>query len=257
VELSAFTVVFAGGLFVGMLLLLELGRRIGRRRFAEDREGARAGVGAVEGALFGLLGLLVAFTFSAAAERFNARRHLVVEEANDIGTAWLRLDLLPPEAQPTLRDLFRRYVDSRLETYRRLPDVAAAEAELARTMALQGEIWNRAVAALRQTPDARATLVVNALNAMFDIVTTRSEAARTHAPNLIFAMLAFLALLAALFAGYAMAEARSRSWLHVLGFAAVLSLTVYVILDLEYPRAGLIHIGQYDRVLVELRQSMK
>lgn len=58
-------ILFAGGLFLGMLLLLELGRRIGTRRLAQDPEGARQGVGAVEGALFGLLGLLIAFTFSA------------------------------------------------------------------------------------------------------------------------------------------------------------------------------------------------
>jgi hypothetical protein len=257
-SVSATSIVSAVGLFAGMLVLLEVGRRVGVRRFARDRDGARAGIGAVEGALFGLLGLLVAFTFSGAAERFYIRRHLVVEEANDIGTAWLRLDLLPADRQPPLRDLFRRYVDSRLETYRLLPDVKAAEAELARTVQLQGEIWRQAMAGIRQgTPGPTELLVLEALNAMFDIVTTRTEAARTHAPPIIFEMLAFMALLAALFAGYAMAEAKTRSWLHALGFAAVLSLTIYVILNLEYPRAGFIRIAQYDRVLVELRQSMK
>ncbi len=62
--------------------------------------------------------------------------------ANDIGTAWLRIDLLPAEAQPEIRDLFRRYLDSRLLTYKKLPDLAAAEEELARSISLQGEIWD-------------------------------------------------------------------------------------------------------------------
>ena len=101
----------------------------------------------MDGAVFALLGLLVAFTFSGAASRFDARRHLIVEETNAIGTAYLRLDLLPASAQPALRDLFRRYLDSRLEVYRKLPDLDAAKAELARSTQLQGEIWSQAVAA--------------------------------------------------------------------------------------------------------------
>ena len=98
---------FAVGLFLGMLILLDVGRRIGAQRLAEDREGAEAGVGAVDGAVFALLGLLIAFTFSGAATRFDTRRQLIVEETNDIGTAYLRLDLLAPEAQPGLREKFR------------------------------------------------------------------------------------------------------------------------------------------------------
>ena len=139
--------VFAAGLFVGMLVLLEAGRGVGTRRMAQDPEGARRGLGVIEGAVFSLLGLLIAFTFSGAATRFDARRQLVIQEANDIGTAWLRLDLLPPAAAAGLRDSFRRYLDSRIETYRKLPDIAAAEAEFARSIKLQGDIWAGAVAA--------------------------------------------------------------------------------------------------------------
>src|SRR5512137_431463 len=128
---------FAAGLLVGMVLLLELGRHLGRRRQSKDEERARAGLGAVEGAVFALLGLLLAFTFSGAASRFDARRQLIVEEANAVGTAWLRLDLLPANAQPELRDLFRRYLDSRLAVYQKLPDFQAARAELSNASALQ------------------------------------------------------------------------------------------------------------------------
>ncbi len=100
-ELSVFLLTL--GLFLGMLLLLEVGRRIGGRRMAKDPAGALAGIGAVEGAVFGLLGLLIAFTFSGAGTRFDTRRQLVVEETNAIGTAYLRLDLLPAALQPALR----------------------------------------------------------------------------------------------------------------------------------------------------------
>jgi hypothetical protein len=95
-----YVLLFALGLFLGMLMVLEIGRRIGARRLAEDPKGAEAGVGTVEGAIFALLGLLIAFTFSGAASRFDTRRQLVIEETNDIGTAYLQLDLLPVDAQP-------------------------------------------------------------------------------------------------------------------------------------------------------------
>ncbi|KAB2921314.1 MAG: DUF4239 domain-containing protein [Candidatus Contendobacter sp.] len=246
------------GLFFGMLLLLDIGRRIGVRRRAQDPEGAGAGSGAVDSAVFALLGLLVAFTFSGAASRFDARRVLIVEEANAIGTAYLRLDVAPASAQPALRDLFRRYVDSRLEVYRKLPDLDAAKAELARSTQLQGEIWTRAVAAgrLEGAPPAATMLLLPALNQMIDITTTRTMAGQMHPPAVIFLMLFGLALASALLAGYGMAGGQSRDWLHVLAFAAVVAVTVYVIIDIEYPRLGFIRVDAFDQVLVEVRASM-
>ena len=245
------------GLFGGVLLLLETGRRIGVRRIASDSEGARAGTGAVEGAVFGLMGLLIAFTFSGAAARFDTRRQLVTEEANNIGTAWLRLDLLPAGAQPALRESFRRYVDLRLEVYRKLPDLEAAQAALGRCAVLQGEIWSQAVAACREGPPSAAMLLLPALNQMFDITTTRTTAARIHPPVIIFVTLVALTLISALLAGYSMAPAKTRSCIHMLGFALVMAAAVYIILDLEHPRMGLINIHAADQVLVDLRQSMK
>jgi hypothetical protein len=249
---------FTVGLFVGMLLLLEVGRRIGLQRKAKDADAARAGLGAVEGAVFGLMGLLVAFSFSGAAARFDARRQLIVEETNAIGTAYLRLDLLPADAQPALRDDFRRYLDARLEVYRRLPDLDAAQEALAQATALQGQIWSRAVAACRAGGSQPATmLLLPALNQMIDITTTRTMAAQMHPPNVVFAMLAVAALASALLAGYGMAGGKWRSWIHIFGFAAIMAVTMYVIFDIEYPRLGLIRVDAFDQALVDLRQSMK
>jgi hypothetical protein len=143
--------IYTLGLLVGMLFLLEVGRRIGLWRMAVDTEGARAGIGTVEGALLALLGLLIAFSFSGAAARFDARRQQIIDEANDIGSAYMLVDLLPSEAQPPLRDKFRLYVDSRLEAYRKMPDLVAARAEFERSKILQNEIWTQAIAATRDS----------------------------------------------------------------------------------------------------------
>ena len=246
------------GVFVGILFFLELGRRIGRWRAARDPQAPRVEVGALDGAVFALLGLLIAFTFSGAASRWDARRQLVVEEANAIGTAYLRLDLLPPDAQPALREQLRHYVDARLAAYRRLPDLSAAKAELARAVKLQGEIWAQAVAACRSEGSQPARmLVLPALNAMIDITTTRTVAARTHPPSIVYVMLVVLMLVSSLLAGHRMAAGKRRSWVHMVGFALTMALALYVIVDLEFPRLGLIRLDAYDQLLVDVRESMR
>ncbi len=250
--------IFALCLFLGMLLFLEFGWRAGLRRAGKDLEDSRTGVGAVEGAIFALLGLLIAFTFAGAASRFDTRRQLVVEEANAIGTAYLRLNLLSGEAQTALQENFRHYLDSRLEVYRKLPDIAAAKEELARATKLQGEIWNQAVTACRaEGYQPAAMLLLPAVNAMIDITTTRTVAAQTHPPFIIFVMLFGLALISSFFVGHGMAEGKTRNWLHIIGFAGVFAISVYVILEIEFPRMGLIRVDAVDQVLVELRESMK
>ena len=171
---------FALGLLVGMILMLELGHRVGARQRARITEGGAAGIGAVEAAIFALLGLLIAFTFQGAMVRFDERRALIVEEANNIGTAWLRIDLLPASAQPALRDLFRQYLDSRLLTYRKIPDMVAVKAELDHTAQLQGEIWKVALAGQKESGQVIVVGLLPVLNQMFDIVTTRTMAAQTH-----------------------------------------------------------------------------
>jgi len=250
---------FALALFVGMLILLSVGRRIGARHLTSDPKGARTGTGTIEAAVFALLGLLIAFTFSGAVSRFDARRHLIVEEANAIGTAYLRLDLLPAGAQPALREEFRRYVEHRLEVFRKLSNVQAASAELDVATKLQRTIWSQAVAASQAegaTPSA-PMLLLPALNQMIDITTTRTMALQLHPPLIIFGMLFLVALASALLAGYAMAGGKDRKWLHVIAFALVIALTVYVILDIEFPRLGLIRVDAFDQALVYLLETMK
>jgi hypothetical protein len=256
----AFTVfLITFGLFLGMLLFLEIGRRIGMRRLKTDSGTGAEGIGAVDGAVFAVLGLLIAFTFSGATARFDTRRQQIVEETNDIGTAYLRLDLLPADAQPALRESFRRYLDARIEAFRKLPDAAAARESLAKANDLQLQIWRQAVGAshAKGASAAAPMLLLPALNAMIDITTTRTMATQTHPPLVIFGMLFGLALAASLLAGHGMTGSRVRTWFHMLGFALVIAVAVFVILDIEYPRAGLIRIDTFDRALMDLRQSMK
>lgn len=247
----------AVGLFVVMMLAVEVGRRIGRYRYQSDKETFSDGLGAAEGAIFALLGLLIAFTFSGAASRFEERRHLITQEANDIGTAWLRIDLLPAGDQPAMRGLFRRYTELRIAAYQQVRDGAGTSAKLAAAQRLQGEIWQLAVAGVRK-PDASpgaAQVLLPALNSMFDIVTTRNTATRNHPPFAIYLLLGVLCAVGSTLFGYSIGSSRNPNWLHRLAFAGIMALSIYVILDLEFPRRGLIRIDGEDAVLMELRQS--
>jgi hypothetical protein len=238
------------GLFLALMVCLELGRRIGRRRVAEPREG----LATVEGAVFALLGLLLAFSFSAASSRFDTRRKLIVDEGNAVDTAYRRLDLLPAPAQAKLRPLFGQYLDVRFAYYRRLASLASETDVEARTVALEDEIWSEARAGCRAagTPEA-PLLVLPALNAMFDLMTARVEAVRAHLPGLIVGLLIVLELICALLAGYGMS---ARSWLHVVCFAAIIAVTTYIVFDYEFPRVGLIRVDRFDHVLLDLRARM-
>jgi hypothetical protein len=114
------------------------------------------------------------------------------------------------------------------------------------------------VAACQQTTSAQpGMLLLPALNTMFDIAATRAAAFQMHPPPAIFGLLGFLALACALLAGFSMGADRSRSWLHVVGFAAIVALTIYVTMDLEYPRLGLIRVTDFDRLLVDVRATMR
>jgi len=245
-------------LFLGMLILLEGGRRLGVLRRPKEVDGERSNLGPVEGAVFALFGLLMAFTFSGAASRFNEKRMLIAEEANAIETAYLRLQLVPQSAAK-LQDLFRQYVDSRLKTYRVLPDMKAARDEMANSKKIQEEIWTESIAATREggAHPAAAWVLLPAENNMIDMMTTRTMALQVHPPWIIYALLFALGLICALLAGYRMSAGKHRSWLHILGFTVITMIVVYVILDAEYPRAGLIKLEFADQVLLDVRATMK
>ncbi len=257
------SVLFVVGLFAGMLALLEFGRKCGLRDYAKDSEHSGKGLGPLVGALFGLMGLLVAFTFSGAGARFDARRHLIVEETNAIGTAYLRLSLLPAESQPTLRASFRQYLDSRVDFYRNLADnPETAQTARERSERLQEQIWNQAVEATRlvgaeANANAVTSLVIQSINQMIDLTTTRMVALQIHPPTPVYLLLAVLVLACSMLAGYETAARKTRSWIHVLGFAVIVSGSILLILDYEYPRFGFIRVDATDQVLVDLRHTMR
>jgi hypothetical protein len=241
-----------------MLLLLEIGLRIGKHRIKLDPDHSHDGFGSMEAAVFGLMGLMIAFTFSGAVSRLDQRRMDIIEEANAIGTAYLRVDLLPEDAQPAMRKYFREYLDARIDVYQKVPDLQAVAEAQKKAESLQSIIWNAAVEDCKKSENnAASMLFLPAVNSMIDISSSRMAIAFIHQPLIVFIILVILALVCSLFAGYGMAVGKSRSWVHFIGFTAALIISIYIIIDMEYPRIGFININSMDYLLTDLRALIK
>jgi hypothetical protein len=249
---------FAAGLFPAFMLAAEVGRRRGLAYLVRNPDGLPKGTGAAEGSVYAVIGLILAFSFSGADARFEARRHLIMSETNAIGTAYMQLDLLPEPARSEVRKDFLLYLDSRIATYRESNDPAAIEAHLKRTAVIKDRIWKKSVASTLDRgshPNASA-LLLPTLREMFDIATTRWLALTDHPPLAIFLLLTGMNMVGALLNGFATSVNKRRPWFYIWILAAVLSVTQYVIVDLEFPRAGLIRLDSADQYLIELRKSL-
>ena len=249
-------IIVALGLFLAMLAFLEIGRRVGVRRL--EVPGARAGVGVVDGTVYALLALLIGFTFNGAAARFDSRRELLGQATNSAGTVWQRIDLLPPELQPPIRLALRNYLDALITAYTAPSDRDHPFAQAVPVTRAQDDLWTKAVAVCILPAGEKARmLLLPGLNELFGTVEKERLARAVHPPWIVFAMLALAALAGALFVGYALANANRRNWLYMVGVAATIASATYVIVELEYPRLGLIRIDSADRTLIQLRDSMR
>ncbi|SEJ26834.1 hypothetical protein [Achromobacter sp. NFACC18-2] len=246
--LAGLAVVF----FSLLLIAIQLGKRLGRD--ADEKSGAGATV--IEGSVFALLGLLVAFTFSGAAQRMAERRDLLVQEVNAIGTAWLRIDMVNAGDQPRLRDQFRQYVDLRIDYYRNVADLEQRDTLAASIGTLQKEIWSTSMQAARVSVPPFAVSYVGAVNDMFDVASAQTVAQKVHPPVATYVFLGFLTLVAAGLVGLNLASSKRGTLLHQVIYAVVMTAALYIIIDFEFPRIGTIRIDQSDALLVAQRQSM-
>jgi hypothetical protein len=245
------------GLIVILALSVAAGRSYGKSQLKKHERQLEVVIVA-EGAVFTLLALLIAFAFSGAYQRFEDRKLHVIEEANVISTAYERIDLIAPAAQPALRNSFRDYIDAQIFSYKNTQHFRYFYQQLAKSFTIENQIWKLSVAACKETKDSGAVtqLFLTAVNNMFDIEAAGMEISRVHPPLAIFVLLIGLAALSGFLAGYSTAENITKSPLHVLCYILITAFTIYIIVDLEFPRVGLIRVDAFDQILVNLRNHM-
>ncbi len=238
---------------VGVVLLsIEGGYRLGqfRRRRSEDEK--EAPVGAIVGATLALLGFILAFTFGLAASRFDAKRQIVVEEANAIGTTYLRAGLLPDGRGVTIRKLLREYVDARLEVVR----TGDIEQVLRRSDDLHRELWKEAEAIGQQYPDSIVVgLFIQSLNEMIDIHSKRVMVAlQNRLPGFLWATLYLVTMLTMAGVGYHEGLTKSRRSLAILVLVLTFSAIMTLVADLDRPQEGFLTVSQ--QAMIDLQKTM-
>ena len=241
--LSPTTYVLAGLVLFALLVLAHLvGFRVARRGRARADEGERSETSTLQGGMLALLGLLLGFTFAAASQRFDARKQLVLDEANAIGTAYLRATAVPGGEE--VAELLRRYVDVRLEgaaSARNPEDFRRAVGESER---LHDAMWSRAAALARANPDPLRTLLLVAVNEVIDLHEKRLTAMRNHVPTIILVLLLMVSVLTMASLGHAAGVSGGRSMSTALTFAMLVTLVIMVVVDLDRPERGLIRVSQ-------------
>lgn len=242
-SLTLLQIFIAVAIFGGLAAVLDAGFRVGRvaaGRKKSDNTGS-AQVGPIQGAVLGLVGLLLGFSFAGAASRFADRQDLITKEANAIGTAYLRADLLDAPDRAALQAALRQYVAVRLELFYEF-DFGKAET-LAATMSREHSvIWSAAIRGVESKPSVMMGILPS-INEVIDLHTVHSVAVRRHHPPVVLALLIICSMTAIGAIGYGCGLAGKRH-LSVSGAMTMLiAATLWTIIDMDYPRVGLIKMS--------------
>ncbi len=247
-----FNALLAAGLLAGLIACLEGCFRLGlraRKRGAEPSEEHST----IQGAILGLQALLLGFSFALAAGRFQDRAKLIVEEANAIGTAVLRCDLMVPTARDDARALFRQYIEQRIAFYE-ARDEGARAAAVAAAERLQGRVWGIAATAAKATPELSEVLLPP-VNEVIDLHGARMAASRRHMPGMLLGLLMVCSGVSMAAVGYGCGVAGRRNVVLTSALAVLFAGTLWAIIDMDHPRQGLIRVSQQS--MLDLQESLK
>jgi hypothetical protein len=224
-----------------------------RRRPAKVKESDSGQEGYIVSAVLGLLALLLGFTFSMATDRFDARRLLVLEEANAIGTAYLRAQLLSEPHRTRTTSILLRYTDNRLALAKAIPGSAEQRRLLKTNDALLTDLWAATSAAFDSIKGLDfSSTYVDSINALIDLDASRKTARQARVPAEVFAVLFVYLITTAGVLGYVLKGARGRM---AAGFLlALLTLSLMLIIDINRPVLG--GISESQRPMEDLRKSL-
>ena len=241
----------AGAALLG--LAMEGGYQIGHWRHTKTPGEKDQPVGAMVASILGLLALVLGFTFSLAASRFEARRQVVLEEANAIGTTYLRARLLPEPQRSEVEKLLREYVDVRVRSVQQ----GKVEEVTSRSEALHELLWEQASGAAKKDPGSIMTGVfIQSLNEVIDLHAKRVLVGlRSRIPIVIWAGLFGLAMLGMAAVGYQSGLSATRRSPAMLGLVVAFSVVLFLIADLDRGQEGLLRVGQ--QAMIDVQRSMQ
>jgi hypothetical protein len=239
-----------------MLFSMEIGYQSGRRKQPKATEASKSQANAVLVSMLGLLALLLGFTFFAALQRYDERSRSVVDEANAIGTTYLRARLLPGEMHNEVQALFRHYLAIRIqEGYVNATKPVLRDSLLHQTKLIQAQLWNQAIRAAELDGSyVTSGLFIQSLNQLIDSFGTRNAVLNRHVPEVVlFLMFATIVMTTATL-GYASGIGGNRVTLSAIVLVVLIALVIYLIIDLDRPRRGSILVSH--KSLLNLKETI-
>ena len=241
--------------FFGFVLLTlvsyEIAFRIGRWwqiRMPGEQEGP---TGMLVGSILGLQAFLLAVTIGMAADRFDARRAVVLDEANAIGTTYLRAGYLPEPASSQIRDLLRQYVPIRIVA----SDTEDIQKNISQSEAILAKAWSISEEVARTTDQGDlVSLYLDSLNETIDLNETRITAASARVPETVILLLIGGSVLSLAMVGYSAGLTKRRSMLTAVVLIIALGVVIMVVVDLDRPREGFIQVSQQP--LIDLQNQI-
>jgi len=243
---SVNSVLIAALLFVLIVLANEAGYRFAWRFSEKPDEAIKSQTNSVQAGMLGLLALLLGFSFTMALQRFDGRSASVMEESNAIGTAYLRTSLLSEPYSAEVDSLIAHYVDLRIESGGiDMADPSVREDVIEKTVALQGQLWKIAIEAADADPrPVTSGYFIQSLNEVFDAYGRRQAALEKHVPELVLFLLFTIFVISGYILGYASGLHRRRAWMATMSMTALIVLVIFIVIDLDRPRRGLIQVDQ-------------
>jgi hypothetical protein len=238
------------GLFLGCILMVVVGKVLRNKFLGHDEQESKGGVNSLLGALFGLWGLLLAFTFGNVSTRFENVRASMVDEANIIRAVIMRLEILPDTVKSGFREDIKKYLQARIDYYTYAEDEGKFNKSKQDAFDVGKRLWARTVDVSRMPNyGPTANVMLTLLTSMYDVGTRRDAMLLSGMPSPIAYMLFFIALVISFVGGFTSPVLKMKEWVVITGFIVLACLIIYITLDMARPMRGLIKpdVGQ-DRI---------
>src|SRR4051812_7620025 len=234
--------------FFGMLVAFEIGFRIGEWRARRNPDEKDGPTNTLVGALLALMAFLLAITMGMASDRFDTRRGLVQQEANAIGTTYLRAGYLQQPQSDQVRNFLREYATQRIAT----ADPADVAAKIARSDELMRQTWAITEQLVRENPNSPAIAIyTESVNETIDVSASRITAANNRVPEPILLFLLIGSVLATGLVGYDAGLTRRRSLIAAALLIVLFSTVIYLVVDINQPTSGIFQISQQPLITLE------
>ena len=240
------SLIIVGFLFFFILVTYEIFFRLGRKYQKEADEEVKTQNRTIHAGVLGLLALLLGFTFNMSLQRYDDRSHEVIKEANVIGTCMLRAKLLPAPYNSEAHRLLKNYLNLRIETSSiDLTDTEDRKLITQKTDKIQNQIWDLAteVAEIDPSPVRTGNFIIS-LNEVIDARGERNSVLQRHVPEVILFLLFIVFIIGGALMGYISGLSLKRAYISTVMFTFLIVLVVFIIIDLDRPKRGLIKINQ-------------